>query len=425
MSIFDHILNHSWGGGPPPPPVDAFENDISLESAVALYGMTTDLDDESLKQKIQHYYRNELCQNVSNLNQFLVAAKDHPDLIKICLEQAKSSSYDLCPTIAQDLEPEMLLQILQPSSSQQQQQQLSGGHASLLVAACCTAAETCMSLHVFQQLTDAKILPTVDPMAAVFLLALECDYGSISRSLSSTSTMTTSLRSRCIQAIAQDWNHGVEATILDGGDTELIQAWDKIPAEVQAQCMVQAATPIPSSQLLEQQDQEGFFESLPCAQSLVVEDDSDDCHDDDDDDDDSLDSDSFLQQQQQQQQQQPYKGPKCIPSYIPLEVVPRNGRLGARDELFQGYCLYSTTSSSNTSSNGSTTTTDVVNVKPLELQTPASPSLLRSLWETLKLSTSKTNLFQDGISSTASASSEPQHMILYTTKRYCESASSA
>jgi hypothetical protein len=184
--------------------------------------------------------------------------------------------------------------------------------------------------------------------------------------------------------------------------------------------MLQAATPIPSSQLLEQ-DQEGFFESLPCAQSLVVEDDSDDCHDDDDG---SLDSDSFVQQQQEQ----PYKGPKCIPSYIPLKVVPRNARLGARDELFQGYCLYSTTSSGNTSSNGSTTTTtttDVVNVKALELQTPASPSLLRSLWETLKLSTSKTNLSQDDTSSTASASSEPQRMILYTTKRYCESASSA
>ena len=53
---------------------------------------------------------------------------------------------------------------------------------------------------------------------------------------------------------------GRDDSVLHGGDTELIQAWDKIPPEVQAQCMVQAATPIPSSQLLEQQDQEGFFE---------------------------------------------------------------------------------------------------------------------------------------------------------------------
>ena len=371
MSIFDHIFTH-WG-----PP--AFENG-NLESAVALYGMTRD---ESLKQKIQQHYRNG-CNNVSNLAEFLAAAKEHPDLIEICLNQAKCSSHDICPTIARGLEPEVLLQVLQPPSSQHQ---LSGSHASLLVAACCTAAETCMSLNVFRQLTDASILPTVDPMAAVFLLALECDYGSISRSLSSASTMTTSLRSRCIPAIAQDWNH-VEATL--GQDAELAQAWDKIPQEVQAQCMLQATT-IPS-QLEEAQGQEGF-QSLPCAQSLAVEDDSDDC---DDDDDDSVNS--FP----------PYAGPKCIPSDIPLMVVPRNGRLGARDELFQGYCLYSSRS-----------TTDV---KPLEPQTPASasPSLLRSMWETLKLSTSKTNLFQEDTST-----SEPQHMILYTTMRHSESATSA
>ena len=372
MSIFDHIFTHL---DPP-----AFEND-NLESAVSLYGMTRD---ESLKQKIQQLCRNG-CNDVSNLTEFLAAAKDHPDLIEICLNQAKCSSHDICPTIARGLEPEVLLQVLQPPSSQHQ---LSGSHASLLVAACCTTAETCMSLNVFRQLTDASILPTIDPMAAIFLLALECDYGSISRSLSSASTMTTSLRSRCIPAIAQDWNH-VEATL--GQDIELAQAWDKIPQEVQAQCMLQATTLLPS-QLEGAQGQEGF-EGLPCAQSLVLEDDSDDS---DDYDDDSVTS--FL----------PYVGPKCIPSDVPLKVVPRNGRLGARDELFQGYCLYSS---------GSTT-----DVKALEPQTPAaeSPSLLRSMWETLKLSTSQTKLFQMDTSP-----SKSQHMVLYTTTRHSESASSA
>jgi hypothetical protein len=379
MSIFDQIFSHPWG-----PP--AFEND-NLESAVTLYGMT---HDESLKRKIQQHYRNG-CNNVSNLAVFLAAAKEHPDLLEICLNQAKCSSHDICPTIARGLKPEVLLQVLESPSSQQQ---LSGSHASLLVAACCTAAETCMSLNVFRQLTDASILPNVDCMAAVFLLALECDYGSISRSLSSASTMTTSLRSRCIPAIAREWNY-VEAAL--DTDTELAQAWDKIPPEVQAQCMLQATT-IPSH-LEGAQDQEGF-ESLPCAQSLALEDDSDDC---DDDSDISVDE-IFL----------PYVAPKCIPSEIPLKVVPRNGRLGARDALFQGYCLYSSKS-----------TTDVKLLEePLEPQAPAgteaSPGLLRSLWETVKLSTSKTNLFQMGTST-----SEPQHMILYTTMRHCKTASSA
>lgn len=341
-------------------------NGLTPESAVALYGITRD---ESLKQTIQQYYLNE-CTNVSNLAELVRVAQPQADLIEICLEQAKCFSHDLCPTSARGLEPEVVLQILQPPS------QLSGWHASLLVAACCE--ETCVSLDVFQRLTDASILPTVDPMAAVFLLALECDYGSISRRL--PTPCVSSLQSRCIPAISQDWNH-VQANIAL--DTELSKAWDKIPPEVQAQCMLRATTI--SSQLEEAQDQEEF-ESLPCVQRVVVEDDSDDC-----DDDDSVES--F----------QPYAGPKCIPSDIPLKVVPRNGRLGARDELFQGYCLY----------NSST------DVKPVEPQTTAAiPKLLRSLWENLKLRTTKTIEPQED-------TSEPQPVILYTTKLHRESASSA
>jgi hypothetical protein len=384
----------------PPPTFEMVLNDISsIESAVALYGTTRD---ESLKLTIQHYYRNGVCggPNVSkNLCQFLAAAKEHPELMEICLQQVNHD--DLCPTMARDLEPEVLLQVLQ-QPTHPLSHPLSGSHASLLVAACCTSAETCMSLDVFRQLTSSSILPCVDPMAAVFLLACECDYGSIRNSPSSSSTISTSLRSRCISAIRQDWKEHVEAMIAV--DMELSQAWDKIPPEVQASCTGTMLQPQPHPP----QDQDGF-DSLPCAQSLVVEDDSDDDDEDSSEDDDSIDP--F-----QEQQQPPYYArPKCIPSEIPLKVVPRNGRLGASDELFQGYCLYNSTDHDDNDEVVTPTTTTTA------LDPPMSPSsLLRSLWENIKLRTSHTNL----VLLEQEEDHPDERMILYTT-RHVESASSA
>jgi hypothetical protein len=171
--------------------------DLTAASAASLYHLSEYFDMPELRRVVEDHYRQNLTR--STLVEYVSCAQDqHAEpLVQIVVERSVQFLLEIDGSIARQLGPELLLQILQ--KNQQTGNRRYGFHASKLVADCCTYHEEELKKETFHQLTDTEILPYMDAMAAVYLLSIDAKW------VTSPAQLLTPLQKRCTQSLTEKW----------------------------------------------------------------------------------------------------------------------------------------------------------------------------------------------------------------------------
>lgn len=143
---------------------------------------------------------------------------------------------------ASNIDPALLLRILVIATSMSQNQD-SRNHDSrkfskMVAISVSHASTVTLTLDIFRSLTNELVLPTLDPVAAIELLATENTLLCLRREEQAPAS-DNSFHERCVSSIQKDWNV-VRKRLLES--TELANAMRSIPSIVLYDVLMKATS---------------------------------------------------------------------------------------------------------------------------------------------------------------------------------------
>jgi len=207
--------------------------DLDTEKAYALYSLGQGLQNASIVQTVTEFY-SKWCMTRTNIVEFLKLGQNFQNktLLEAAVLKCSQEIWFMDVEQASKIDPGLLLRILVIATSMAQNQEnreYDSLKFSQMVAISVSHASTVtLTLEIFRSLTNKLVLPTLDPIAAIELLATENTLLSLRRDRQAP-VNDLSFHERCVSSIQKDWNV-VRKRLSES--TELANAMRSIPSIV-------------------------------------------------------------------------------------------------------------------------------------------------------------------------------------------------
>jgi hypothetical protein len=174
--------------------------------SIQLYGLGEKLQNASIVRTVtEFYYRN--CMTKDNVTEFIRLGQSFKDesLYNAAVVKCSQSIWSMDTKTSAKIDPDVLRQVLSLAGEKDHSYKYNSNRVSQLIASCvANATFVTLTPDNFKSLTAKALLPSVDPLAAIKLLATE-------------NTLLTGvevppppgdacLQKRCVDAIVQNWS---------------------------------------------------------------------------------------------------------------------------------------------------------------------------------------------------------------------------
>ena len=192
-SVFPMMLDYMYAG---------VNLHLNTTRAYALYSLAENVEVSSILQSVTEFY--EKIMTKDNIIHFITLGRGFCDktLLEAAIGKCAEELRSIDQTVSAKLEPAILLRILQKLKTLPRNYKCSSSHLSELVAECVRSNIYSLTHESLRLLTEKDLLPHIEAVAAVKILAAEnklCRRGDVPK------FENTSLHERCVSSITTQW----------------------------------------------------------------------------------------------------------------------------------------------------------------------------------------------------------------------------
>lgn len=180
--------------------------DLDAEKAYALYSLGEKLENEAILRSVTDFY-SKWCMTKENIFEFIKLGQSFKNeiLLEAAILRFSEEIWSIDIETAAELDPGLLYKVLILVLAQDQDTaKCMSVHLSQIIAACVSSAtRITLTPEIFRSLTDKSLVPSIDPIAAIKLLATENTI--LNGAHESPAAGDLSLHERCASAIHTNW----------------------------------------------------------------------------------------------------------------------------------------------------------------------------------------------------------------------------
>eukprot|EP00980_Cylindrotheca_fusiformis_P029832 scaffold23915_cov132-Cylindrotheca_fusiformis.AAC.2 len=195
VEVFPQVLDYVYSGEVPK---------LNMRNAYSFFVLAKHLEIHTLRRMALDFYHESM--NKDNIACLIQIAPEFEDetLLQAAVDCCSREMQSMETFLARQLKPNLFHQIILKCQYLPENLRCDDATTSLLLAECLHNHTKSLTPDQLVQMTDQKILPFIDSIAAIKLLAVERDVGNRGNEAFSPAALLL-LRERCVLSITKDW----------------------------------------------------------------------------------------------------------------------------------------------------------------------------------------------------------------------------